>query len=70
MDTRAHKRAGAAGPPTSEGITMPEQEAPDKLIIHRPARVHLSPEETRARMETFDTEREEAFVAAVREDAD
>ena len=28
--------------------------------------VSLSPEETRARMEKFETEREEAFVAAVR----
>jgi hypothetical protein len=49
---------------------IPEKEAPDKLIIHRPARVQLSPEETRARMEAFASEREEAFVAAVREDAD
>ena len=48
--------------------TAPSDETPDKITIRRPARAHLSPEETRARMEAFPMEREEAFVAAVRED--
>ena len=49
----------------------PSENAPqDKLVIHRPARVNLSREETRARMKSFEIEREETFVAAVREDAD
>jgi hypothetical protein len=43
-------------------------EPPDELTIHRPERARLSPEETRARMKAFAAEREEAFVAAVRED--
>jgi hypothetical protein len=45
-----------------------ERQPVDHLTVERPARVRLTPEETRARMKAFSTEREEAFVAAVRED--
>ena len=45
-------------------------EGPEKLTIRRPARVQLTPEETRARMEAFEAERAEAFIARVREDED
>ena len=45
-----------------------ERQPVEQLTVQRPERVRLSPEETRARMKAFATEREEAFVAAVRED--
>lgn len=45
-----------------------ERQAVDQLTVQRPERVRLSAEETRARMKAFAAEREEAFVAAVRED--
>jgi len=41
----------------------------ERLTVHRPTRAHLTPEETRARVKAFAAEREEALVAAVREDA-
>lgn len=40
----------------------------DKTPTPRPARVRLSREEIRARMNAFEKEREEEFVAAVRKD--
>lgn len=42
--------------------------AADKCTSQRPARRELSRDETRARIKAFAAEREEAFVAAVRED--
>jgi hypothetical protein len=43
-------------------------DVPEHLTIPRPERARLSREETRARVKAFAAEREEAFVAAVRED--
>jgi hypothetical protein len=53
--------------PTDQPV---ERQSVEQLTVQRPARVRLSSEETRARMKSFVTEREEAFVAAVREDED
>jgi len=65
-------RDRTSGAPTKRQIKVapPSSEPLDKLIIQRPERVNLTPEETRARMEAFAAEREEAFIAAVREDPD
>ena len=38
-----------------------------EVVIQRPKRAKLSPEEVRRRMETFEQERKEKFIAAVRE---
>lgn len=51
--------------PTDQPV---ESQTTEQLTVHRPERVRLSREETRARMKAFATEREEGFVAAVRED--
>jgi hypothetical protein len=45
-----------------------EKQTAEQLTVQRPERVRLSREETRARMKAFAAEREEAFVAAVRDD--
>lgn len=70
MAAPLHKREGDAR--AQEPLNAPQfpGDSPDTLSIRRPVRVKLSREETRARMETFTAEREEAFVAAVREDED
>ncbi len=71
MTTQARKKDDAAPAQQKPASTQtPATEPLDKFTIRRPARAQLSPEETRARLETFAAEREEAFVAAVREDAD
>lgn len=51
--------------PTDQPV---EKQTAEQVTVHRPERVRLSREETRARMKAFASEREEAFVAAVRED--
>ena len=68
MATPAQKPDDTATSAPTENSPAPPAETPDKLTIRRPARARLSSEETRARMEAFTQEREEAFVAAVRED--
>ena len=68
MPTNAQKAENAARKPKAANTPAPSGETPDKLTIRRPARAQRSPEETRARVEAFTKEREEAFVAAVRED--
>jgi len=70
MTTHAQKPDDTTRKPQTANLPAPSSEAPDKLTIRRPARAQLSPEETRARMEAFTKEREEAFVAAIREDED
>ncbi len=68
MTKQAQKPEESARIPHPANTLIPLDQTPDKFTIRRPARVQLSSEETRARMEAFTTEREEAFVAAVRED--
>lgn len=68
MAPQAQKPEDTARTQQTANTPAPSGETPDKLTIRRPARAQLSPEETRARMEAFTKEREEAFVAAVRED--
>ena len=67
MKTQAQKPEDTTRTQQPANRPAPSGEATDKITIRRPAHAHLSPEETRARMEAFPTEREEAFVAAVRE---
>ena len=66
MSRQTQKPADATSEKRTTDIPAPSSETPDKLTILRPARAHVSPEETRARMEAFTKEREEAFVAAIR----
>ena len=68
MAMQAQKPDGTLHTIPSSDVPGTLDEISDKFTIHRPARVHLSPEETRARMEAFVREREEAFIAAIRED--
>jgi hypothetical protein len=68
MATRAQKLEETTQTQHPANNPVPSEETSDKITIRRPACVHLSPEETRARMEAFQKEREEAFVAAIRED--
>ena len=65
---QAHPRLTESGILAALDFAAQALQVPDKLMIRRPARVQLSCEETRARMEAFPTEREQAFVAAIRED--
>jgi hypothetical protein len=68
MTTQIQKPEEAAHIPQPANTLTPLDQTPDKFTIRRPARVRLSTEETRARTKAFTTEREEAFVATVRED--
>lgn len=61
MKTSAAKETNLSAP-------QAEAEVTDTFSIQRPARVGLSAEETRERMEAFADERREAFIAAVRKD--
>ena len=70
MSAQAKKPDDSTREPHTENPSIPHSDTPDRLTIRRPARAQLSPEETRARMEAFAKEREEAFVAAIREDED
>jgi hypothetical protein len=67
MSTQAPKSEDVAR--TQQPVTnpVPASELPDKFTIRRPVRVQLSAEETRKRAEEFAEEREEEFIAAVRE---
>ena len=67
MATQTQHSTDTAQIPKPADIS-PSELTPDKFTIRRPARARLSSEETRRRMEAFAAEREEAFVAAVRED--
>lgn len=70
MTTKVLKPEGTARGQQPSNGPVRSDETTDTIKSRRPPRVRLSPEETRARMEAFPLEREEAFVAAIREDED
>ena len=70
MTKQAQKPQGAVQIPTQPSNSISSGEAPDKFTQRRRGRVQLSPKETRTRIEAFASEREEAFVAAIRKEED
>lgn len=68
MQTKAQKLQDLKRKQTSISNPVLVDEPLDKFIIRRPVHSRLSSEETRSRMEAFTSEREEVFVAAIRED--
>jgi len=70
MATQAQKQRVATRSRNPAICPEPPGVKRDQAAKRRSERVHLTAEETRARMEAFATEREEAFVAAIRKDKD
>ena len=68
MATQTHKSKNVIRKQPSTNRLSPSNQTREQFALRRPERVHLSSEETRARMESFPTEREEAFVATIRKD--
>ena len=70
MATPTQKPKNVTRKPPSVNRSTSLNETLDKFTLRRPTRAQLSPEETRTRMEAFAREREEGFIAAIREDED